>query len=143
MKEGGETTAEAVVGFAHPTHEEAAAAPVHALLPAPAAPPPSTSLRTEIEASLRAALQWTATQPNTATTWSRVRSVADDMLNAYFRAGTLKGATPAQAYFVRCDRTIMTQKDLDNGRLIVLVGIATLKPAEFVIIRIGLPAHKP
>jgi len=49
----------------------------------------------------------------------------------------LQGATKDQAYFVRCDRTTMTQADIDNGRLIVVVGIAPVKPAEFVIFQIG------
>ena len=51
--------------------------------------------------------------------------------------GMLQGATKEQAYFVRCDRTTMTQADIDNGRLIMIIGIAPVKPAEFVIFRIG------
>jgi hypothetical protein len=51
--------------------------------------------------------------------------------------GMLQGRTAEEAYFVRCDRTTMTQADIDNGRLIILVGIAPVKPAEFVIFRIG------
>ena len=47
------------------------------------------------------------------------------------------GTTPAEAYFVVCDRTTMTQNDLDNGRLVCLVGVSPLRPAEFVIFRIG------
>ncbi len=47
------------------------------------------------------------------------------------------GARPEDAYFVRCDRTTMSQSDLDNGRLICLIGVAPTKPAEFVIFRIG------
>jgi phage tail sheath protein FI len=47
------------------------------------------------------------------------------------------GTTADQAFFVRCDRTTMTQDDIDNGRLVVLVGIAPTKPAEFVIFRIA------
>jgi phage tail sheath protein FI len=47
------------------------------------------------------------------------------------------GDSPKQAYFVKCDRSTMTQNDLDNGRLICLIGVAVLKPAEFVIFRIG------
>ena len=47
------------------------------------------------------------------------------------------GDKPEEAYFVRCDRTTMTQNDLDNGRLICLIGVAPTKPAEFVIFRIG------
>ena len=47
------------------------------------------------------------------------------------------GSKPEQAFFVKCDRTTMTQNDLDNGRLVCLVGVAPIKPAEFVIFRIG------
>ena len=54
-----------------------------------------------------------------------------------WRDGMLLGDTPEEAYFVRCDRTTMTQNDLDNGRLICLVGLAPVKPAEFVIFQVG------
>ena len=47
------------------------------------------------------------------------------------------GRTPDEAFFVKCDRTTMTQNDLDNGRLVCLVGVAPVHPAEFVIFRIG------
>jgi uncharacterized protein len=46
------------------------------------------------------------------------------------------GSKPDEAYFVKCDRSTMTQSDIDNGRLIVLIGVAALRPAEFVIFRI-------
>ncbi len=49
----------------------------------------------------------------------------------------MMGNTPEEAYFVRCDRTTMTQDDIDNGRLIVVIGVAPVKPAEFVIFRIA------
>ena len=58
-------------------------------------------------------------------------------LTRVWRDGALMGQKPEQAFFVKCDRTTMTQDDIDNGRLIMLVGIAPVKPAEFVIIRIG------
>ena len=51
--------------------------------------------------------------------------------------GALLGATPKEAFFVHCDRSTMTQNDLDNGRLICRIGVAAIKPAEFVIFRIG------
>jgi phage tail sheath protein FI len=47
------------------------------------------------------------------------------------------GSKPADAFFVRCDRSTMTQNDLDNGRMICLVGVALLRPAEFIIFRIS------
>jgi phage tail sheath protein FI len=52
-------------------------------------------------------------------------------------SGALLGTNPDEAYFVRCDRSTMTQNDLDNGRLICLIGVAALKLAEFVVFRIG------
>ena len=51
--------------------------------------------------------------------------------------GALMGATEAEAFFVKCDRTTMTQDDIDNGRLICYIGVAPVKPAEFVIFRIS------
>ncbi len=61
----------------------------------------------------------------------------EDFLFNEFKSGHLLGDTTEEAYFVRCDRTTMTQNDLDNGRLICLIGVAPLRPAEFVIFRIG------
>jgi len=58
----------------------------------------------------------------------------EDFLLVAWKDGALRDAKP---YFVRCDRTIMTQNDLDYGRLIFLIGVAPTKPAEFVIFRIG------
>jgi len=53
------------------------------------------------------------------------------------RVGALLGSTPDEAFFVRCDATTMTVEDLANGRLICEVGVAPVRPAEFVIFRIG------
>jgi len=66
-----------------------------------------------------------------------VRRDASNVLTVLWRNGELRGAHPEHAYFVKCDRTTMTPNDIDNGRLIVEVGVAPVKPAEFVIIRIA------
>jgi phage tail sheath protein FI len=66
-----------------------------------------------------------------------VKQSIGQFLTRVWRDGALMGTKPEEAYFVKCDRSTMTQDDLDNGRLIVLVGVAPVKPAEFVIIRIG------
>jgi phage tail sheath protein FI len=66
----------------------------------------------------------------------RAPTIRDFLLNEW-RNGALLGAKPEKAFFVRCDRSTMTQNDLDNGRLVCLIGVAVLKPAEFVIFRIG------
>jgi len=75
--------------------------------------------------------------------WSNVRQTVEDLLYSEFRRGALVGSKPEQGYFARCDRSTMTQNDLDNGRLICLVGVAPLRPAEFVIFRIGQWTKKP
>lgn len=122
---------------------EAVSLPVRSPLPSPILGSPNAPIQTGIEMALKAALPWTATQPNTEATWAKVRLTADELLDGFFRAGLLQGTTAAQAYFVRCDRTTMTQDDLDNGNLVVLIGVATVRPAEFVILRIGVHAKKP
>ena len=64
-------------------------------------------------------------------------STIEDFLLNEWRNGALLGDKPEEAFFVRCDRSTMTQNDLDNGRLICLIGVAAVSPAEFVIFRIG------
>jgi uncharacterized protein len=54
-----------------------------------------------------------------------------------FMMGACLGDKPETSYFVKCDRSTMTQNDIDNGRLVCLIGVAVVKPAEFVIFRIG------
>lgn len=90
-----------------------------------------------IEHSIDKGTQWAVFEPNGPKLWANVRQTLEDFLLVLWRDGALLGDKPEQAYFVRCDRTTMTQNDLDNGRLICLVGIAPVKPAEFVIFRIG------
>ena len=81
--------------------------------------------------------QWAVFEPNDDRLWARVSQSVSAFLTRVWRDGALMGQKPEQAFFVKCDRTTMTQDDIDNGRLIMLVGIAPVKPAEFVIIRIG------
>ena len=69
--------------------------------------------------------------------WANVRRTIEDFLLNEWQSGALLGEKPEKAYFVRCDRSTMTQNDLDNGRLICLIGVAPSRPAEFVIFRIG------
>ncbi|HEY6987856.1 MAG TPA: hypothetical protein VH369_05705, partial [Bryobacteraceae bacterium] len=65
-----------------------------------------------------------------------------DFLLSTWHGGKLLGQAADEAFFVRCDQTTMTQDDIDNGRLTVLVGFAPVRPAEFVILRIGAWTHK-
>jgi phage tail sheath protein FI len=91
-----------------------------------------------IEASIDRGLQWVVFEPNAEPLWARVRRSISNFLTLVWRNGGLEGTKVEEAYFVKCDRTTMTQTDIDSGRLIVVVGVAPVKPAEFVIVRIGL-----
>lgn len=90
-----------------------------------------------VENSIDRSTQWAVFEPNGPALWSNITDTISSFLFAEWRSGALLGASPEEAYFVRCDRSTMTQADLDNGRLICEVGIAAIKPAEFVIFRIG------
>jgi len=91
-----------------------------------------------IEASIDRGLQWVVFEPNAEPLWARVRRSITNFLTLVWRNGALEGTKTEEAFFVKCDRTTMTQTDIDQGRLICLVGVAPVKPAEFVIVRIGL-----
>jgi len=73
---------------------------------------------------------------NADATWTAVRTLIDDFLTTVWRTGALMGTRTEEAFFVRCGRTTMTQDDIDNGRLVCEVGVAPVKPAEFVVIRL-------
>lgn len=90
-----------------------------------------------LEHSIDKGSQWAVFEPNNQRLWTNVRSMVEDFLLVLWKDGALLGGKPEEAYFVRCDRTTMTQNDLDNGRLICLIGVSPTKPAEFVIFRIG------
>jgi Bacteriophage tail sheath protein len=97
-----------------------------------------------IEESIDRGTRWAMFEPNGEPLWERLRSVVTTFLEALFRQGAFQGRTSREAYLVKCDRTTMTQDDIDNGRVVMLVGVAPVKPAEFVIVRIGhLTASAP
>jgi phage tail sheath protein FI len=90
-----------------------------------------------LERSIDKGTQWAVFEPNGEALWANVRATIRDFLINEWANGALLGDKPEKAFFVRCDRSTMTQNDLDNGRLVCLIGVAPLKPAEFVIFRIG------
>jgi len=90
-----------------------------------------------LEHSIDKSTQWAVFEPNNERLWRNIRQTIEDFLLTLWRDGALIGDKPEQAYFVHCDRTTMTQNDLDNGRMIALIGVAPTKPAEYVIFRIG------
>jgi phage tail sheath protein FI len=90
-----------------------------------------------LERSIDKGTQWAVFEPNGEALWANVRRTIDDFLFDQWQNGALLGDKPEKAFFVKCDRSTMTQNDLDNGRLVCLIGVAPLRPAEFVIFRIG------
>ncbi len=89
-----------------------------------------------VEQSIKNNTNWVVFEPNSEVLWSRVTRTIQSFLATCWRDGALAGTAPEQAYFVECGPTTMTQDDIDNGRLICNIGIAPVKPAEFVIFRI-------
>ncbi len=96
-----------------------------------------------LERSIQRGTQWVVFEPNSERTWSAVRASVSSFLGMVWRDGALLGSRESDAFLVKCDRTTMTQDDLDDGRLICLIGVAPVKPAEFVIIRISQKMAAP
>ncbi|MDD1667228.1 MAG: hypothetical protein LUO96_02045, partial [Methanomicrobiales archaeon] len=94
-------------------------------------------LFTYIEKSIEEGIQWVVFEPNNEKLWARVRATITQFLTRVWKDGALVGARPEEAFFVKCDRTTMTQDDIDLGRLVCVIGIAPVKPAEFVIFRVA------
>lgn len=89
-----------------------------------------------LEESIDEGTQWVVFEPNDESLWALVRQTVSDFLTTVWRSGALAGTTAQEAFFVACDRTTMTEDDLANGRLICVIGVAPVFPAEFVIFRI-------
>ncbi|WP_345775607.1 phage tail sheath subtilisin-like domain-containing protein [Natrinema pallidum] len=90
-----------------------------------------------IEQSIDEGTQWAVFEPNDEDLWARVRQSAENFLTTVWRDGGLQGSTADEAFYVKCGEETMTQDDIDNGRLIVEIGVAPVKPAEFVVFRIS------
>jgi hypothetical protein len=90
-----------------------------------------------LERSIDEGTQVFVFESNGPALWDNVRRTVDNFLRNEWQSGRLLGRTADEAYFVRCDLSTMTQNDLDNGRLICEVGVSLLRPAEYVIFRIG------
>lgn len=89
-----------------------------------------------IEESLYRGTQWVVFEPNDEPLWAQIRLNVGAFMQRLFRQGAFQGATPREAYFVKCDSETTTQDDIDRGIVNIAVGFAPLKPAEFVIISI-------
>jgi phage tail sheath protein FI len=89
-----------------------------------------------VEQTIKNSTNWVVFEPNSEALWGRVQRTISMFLSSQWRIGALAGTSPSEAFFVEIGRTTMTQDDIDNGRLICNIGIAPVKPAEFVIFRI-------
>lgn len=90
-----------------------------------------------IEESIKANTNWAVFEPNDEVLWVRVKRTIDVFLAGLWRTGYLAGSAASEAFFVNIGRNTMSQDDIDNGRLVCVIGIAPVKPAEFVIFRIS------
>lgn len=90
-----------------------------------------------IEESISRSTRWVVFEPNDPSLWKKIRRDITAFLTPLWRQGALFGATPEEAFFVKCDAETNPPEEVDNGRVVVLIGIAPVKPAEFVIFRIG------
>ncbi len=89
-----------------------------------------------IEESIKANTNWAVFEPNDENLWDRVKRTISVFLNNMWREGSLAGASPEEAFYVNVGRDTMSQDDINNGRLICVIGVAPVKPAEFVIFRL-------
>ena len=89
-----------------------------------------------IEESIKANTNWAVFEPNDEQLWVRDKRTIDVVLTGLWRNGSLAGSSTSEAFFVDIGRSTMSQDDIDNGRLICVIGVAPVKPAEFVIFRI-------
>lgn len=90
-----------------------------------------------IEASMESGLSWVVFEPNDSTLWAKVRRDVTSFLRVVWRSGALFGNTPEAAFYVKCDEELNPLEIRDLGQLIIEVGVAPVKPAEFVIFRIS------
>jgi len=96
-----------------------------------------------LRVSIYQGIQWAVFEPNDEPLWAQLRLNITSFMTTLFRRGAFQGATPAQAFFVKCDGETTTQDDINLGIVNVLVGFAPLKPAEFVVVKISQKAGQP
>ena len=97
---------------------------------------PVRRLALNIEESLLRGTQWVVTDPNDEPLWAQIRLSVGVFLQGLFSLGAFQGASPREAYFVKCDHETTTPDDVDLGRVNIGVGFAPLRPAEFVVVQI-------
>jgi phage tail sheath protein FI len=94
---------------------------------------------TMVEESILQSCSWVVFEPNDANTWGQVCAMIESYLLDKWRAGALLGNKPEAAFFVRCGLgTTMTQQDIAQGRIIIDIGLALVRPAEFIVLQFEL-----
>lgn len=90
-----------------------------------------------VEESICKSTQWAVFEPNDRTLWKALRRDVSAFLLTLWRSGALAGDTPKQAFFVKCDEDTNPPEIIDQGKISMVVGIASVKPVEFIIFRIS------
>lgn len=93
-----------------------------------------------IEESIAESTRWVVFEPNDQSLWKSIRRDVTAFLLRLWRDGALRGATPAEAFFVQCDEETNPPEVIDAGQVVTVIGLAPVKPAEFIIFRIGQTA---
>lgn len=101
---------------------------------------PVRRLALHVQQSVLASTDWVVFEPNDEPLWARLRAVVENFLITLWRQGAMMGMRPEDAFFVRCDRSTMSTADIAAGRVQLLIGLAALKPAEFVVVKLTLRA---
>ena len=83
------------------------------------------------------ATRWVVFEPNDVALWKAIRRDISAFLTLVWRDGALMGATPEEAFFVQCDAETNPPEVIDAGQVVTIIGLAPVKPAEFIIFRIG------
>lgn len=96
-----------------------------------------------VEESIANSTRWIVFEPNDQTLWKKIRRDVSAFLTNLWRDGALMGRTPEEAFFVKCDEETNPPESIDAGRVVILIGMAPVKPAEFIVFRIGQSAAGP
>ena len=89
-----------------------------------------------LEESIKANTNWVVFEPNDPALWARVQRTIEIFLEGVWKSGALAGGGPGDSFFVDIGTNTMSQDDINNGRLVCVIGVAPVKPAEFVIFRV-------
>ena len=98
---------------------------------------PVRRLMNQIKESIEEGTRWVVFEPNDETLWASIRRDVSAYLRSMWRSGALQGGAETDAFFVQCDAETNTPDDIAAGRVVVRIGVAPVKPAEFVIFQIG------